>query len=77
MDLAVVFGNVLRALRREACLTQEELALKAGVERNFISLIERGINQPTVKVIFKIAIALNTKPSRILALVESEIDQNS
>ena len=77
LDPVVVFGKILRALRREASLTQEQLAFKAGVERNFISLIERGVNQPTVKVIFKLATALNTKPSKILALVEIEVDRNS
>jgi len=71
-----VFGKILRALRREASLTQEQLAFKAGVERNFVSLIERGVNQPTVKVIFKLASALNTKPSKMLALVENEVDRN-
>lgn len=71
-----MFGKILRALRREASLTQEQLAFKAGVERNFVSLIERGVNQPTVKVIFKLASALNTKPSKMLALVENEVDRN-
>lgn len=42
MDSAVVFGRVLRRLRKTAGLTQEQLALEAGVERNYVSLIERG-----------------------------------
>lgn len=74
MDPAVAFGRVLRALRRAMGLTQEQLSFDAGVERNFISLIERGINQPTIRVIFKLAIALKVTPSTMIAMVEKEIN---
>ena len=73
MDPALVFGRVLRSARKEASLTQEALALKAGVERNFVSLIERGVNQPTLRVLFKLSSALGTAPSELLARVEKEI----
>lgn len=72
MDPAVIFGEVLRRLRKEAGLSQEQLAFEAEIERNFVSLIERGVNQPTIRVIFKLAKALNTQPSTMLALVEQE-----
>lgn len=75
MDPAVAFGKVLRSLRLGAELTQEELSLEAGVERNFVSLIERGINQPTVRVIFKLAAALDIKTSEMMALVERELSE--
>jgi transcriptional regulator with XRE-family HTH domain len=55
-------------------LTQEQLSFDAGVERNFISLIERGINQPTIRVIFKLADALKVTPSTMIAMVEKEIN---
>lgn len=73
MDPAIIFGQVLRRLRKEANLSQESLALEAGVERNFVSLIERGINQPTLRIMFKLAKALNTTPSKMLALVENAL----
>jgi transcriptional regulator with XRE-family HTH domain len=73
VDPAIAFGRVLRRMRKEAKLTQEQLALEAEIERNFVSLIERGINQPTVRVFFKLAAALGTKPSLMLAEVEKEI----
>ncbi|MYN04538.1 helix-turn-helix domain-containing protein [Pseudoduganella sp. DS3] len=73
MDPLVSFGRVLRQLRKEAGLTQEQLALAAGIERNYVSLIERGVNQPALKVIFKLAEALGTTPSKILLLVEAEL----
>lgn len=74
MDPAVVFGYVLRRLRKEAKLSQEQLALEAGVERNFVSLIERGVNQPTIRIMFKLAKALGTSPSKMLIDVESELN---
>lgn len=73
MDPATAFGHVLRTLRKEAGLSQEQLSFEAEIERNFVSLIERGVNQPTIRVIFKLANALGTSPSRMLGLVEEEL----
>jgi transcriptional regulator with XRE-family HTH domain len=64
------FGLVLRYLRKVRGITQEALALEAGIKRNYVSLIERGINQPTITIIFKLAASLKIKPSQILELVE-------
>jgi transcriptional regulator with XRE-family HTH domain len=75
VDPLVSFGRVLRQLRKDAGLTQEQLALTAGIERNFVSLIERGINQPALKMIFKLGDALGTPPSEILRLVEAEMKE--
>lgn len=66
------FGKVLRTLRAERGLSQEALALEAGVQRNYVSLIERGVNQPTITIIFKLAAALEMKPSQVVELVEKE-----
>lgn len=64
------FGQVLRKHRLSAGLSQEQLGLESGVQRNFISLIETGQNQPTITTIFKLASALDVKPSKLIA--ESE-----
>ncbi len=68
------FGKVLRRLRIELGLSQEALALSADLQRNYISLMELGQNQPTITTIFKLANALNIKPSKLMDLVENEID---
>ncbi|WP_298400700.1 helix-turn-helix transcriptional regulator [Janthinobacterium sp.] len=73
MDPAIAFGLVLRTLRKKAGLSQEQLALSAGVERNFVSLIERGINQPTIRVIFKLSNALQISPSEVVKAVEQHL----
>ncbi len=69
----VVFGIVLRRVRKEANLSQEGLALEADLQRNYISLIELGTNQPTITTIFKLAKALKIKPNELIGLVEQEM----
>jgi len=69
---AEVFGEVLRHFRQERSLSQEALALEADLQRNYISLIERGINQPTITTIFKLAAVLKVQPSEMIAKVEVE-----
>ncbi len=48
------FGTVLRNLRTKAGLSQEGLALECGLDRSFISLLERGLRQPTLKTILQL-----------------------
>lgn len=71
MDAGLAFGKVLRERRKLAGLTQEKLALEADVQRNYVSLIERGVHQPTINIIFKLAIALKCQPSELIADVET------
>lgn len=70
MEPEVAFGKVLRALRGQAGLTQEQLALEADLQRNYISLLERGLNSPSIKTLFKLAGVLNTTPSKMLEKTE-------
>jgi transcriptional regulator with XRE-family HTH domain len=66
-------GRALRRLRLAAELTQEQLGLEAGVQRNFISLIETGQNQPTITTIFKLSQALGLRASDLVAEAEPEM----
>lgn len=68
------FGQALRGLRLAAGLSQEQLGLESGVQRNFISLIETGQNQPTISTIFRLAAALHIKPSKLVANAEKLLD---
>jgi transcriptional regulator with XRE-family HTH domain len=63
-------GEVLKKHRTDYGLTQEELALRCGLERVYISLIERGKRKPTVHVIFTICRELHIKPSLFIKEVE-------
>jgi transcriptional regulator with XRE-family HTH domain len=73
LDPGLAFGKVLRAVRREVGLTQEQLAHAAEIDRTFVSLIERGERQPTVRVIFRLAEALRVTPSRLIELTEGQV----
>ncbi len=68
-----MFGNVLKELRREENLTQEELAHRADLHRTYISLLERDEKSPTLKVVFKLARALRIRPSTLLLRVEDRL----
>lgn len=71
MDVAQAFGKILREMRLEAGLTQEQLGLEAGVRRTFVSVLELGEQQPTLTTITKLANALGKKPSAVIARVEA------
>lgn len=59
------FGKRLKALRLDHHLTQLELAEILDMSPNFIGMIERGERNTTVKNVFRIARALNVKPSNL------------
>ena len=46
------------------------MALRADVDRNYISLIELGKNSPSVRMVFKLCEALDTLPSDLIKEVE-------
>ncbi|MFG6416873.1 helix-turn-helix domain-containing protein [Roseateles sp. DC23W] len=74
MDLAVKFGQVLRELRKQVGLTQEQLGFEAGLERNYISMLERGERQPTLSTLVKLAKPLRKRASQLVELVETACD---
>ena len=60
---AAAFGRRLRALRIRAELSQEQLALRAGLDRTYIGGIERGERNPALRNIVRIANALDIRPA--------------
>jgi len=63
-------GEILRQLRKERGLSQEELALESGYHRTYISLLERGQKNPSLRTIFELAKALEVAPSEIVERVQ-------
>ena len=61
----IKFGDCLRKLREGKSLSQESLAEKTGLSRNYIGNIERGEYSVTVKNIVKLAKALETHPKKL------------
>lgn len=72
-DIPKAFGKVLRALRIEAGLTQEELGFEANLQRNYISSLELGNKQPSLTTLYKISRALQIRAGRLLDLTD-ELD---
>jgi transcriptional regulator with XRE-family HTH domain len=70
------FGTVLRRLRTDAGLTQEQLGLDAGLQRKYISSLELAEKEPSLLTVFKLAGALGLRPSKLIALIEKELTQD-
>lgn len=70
MTIEEAFGIVIRRLRKDLLLSQEDLSQISSLDRSFISHIERGKQQPTLLTIFELANALNVSVSRIFTEVE-------
>lgn len=70
MDVAEAFGRAIKARRAEMGMTQEDLADKGEVARSFVSGLERGEKAPTVKSVWKLAKALDCKPSDLWLTTE-------
>jgi len=66
MDLRKQVGVNLRRWRTERGLSQEELGFEAELDRTYISGVERGVRNPTVTVLQKLAKALKIEPAELL-----------
>jgi transcriptional regulator with XRE-family HTH domain len=64
------FGETLKRLRVEKGLSQEALAEECDLDRTYISLLERGLRQPTLITLFKISEVLKVSPSSIVKELE-------
>ncbi len=73
-QVQVAFGKALREARLNEGLSQERLALDSNVDRTFISMLERGIRQPSLGTLFALAKTLGVRPSRLISSVEHEIE---
>ena len=66
-------GRTIRALRRERKLSQDVLSGFAGIARTHLSMIETGAKQANFETIWKIAQALDMRPSELVERIEKEI----
>ena len=63
--IAVLAENV-RALRKDSGLSQEALALEAGLDRTYVSQVERAKRNVTIEVLERLAAALSTTPDQLI-----------
>lgn len=67
-NITVRFGQRVRQLRTELGLSQEAFADKCGLDRTYISGIERGVRNPTLEVIAVIADGLGVRLNELFTL---------
>ena len=65
-EAAAIFGASVRDARERRHLTQAELARKAGLSKNGLSLIERGIRETSVAILLALARSLEVPPDLLL-----------
>ena len=70
-DLLVAFGEQLKIFRKEQNISQEELAFRAELDRTYISGLECGKRNPTLKILVKLAHSLNMSPCDLLKNLHS------
>jgi transcriptional regulator with XRE-family HTH domain len=58
----ILFGKRLKSLRQKKGISQESLALSAGLDRTYVSGCERGLRNIGLENIYKLAIALGVSP---------------
>jgi transcriptional regulator with XRE-family HTH domain len=66
------FGTNLKRARKRADLSQEELSFRADLNRTTISLYERGLREPGIDAILKMAAVLETTPEALFEGIEWE-----
>jgi transcriptional regulator with XRE-family HTH domain len=69
-----VFGEELKRLRLKAGLTQEEVAARAKVTREYVSMLETKKNSPTIEVFIRLCRAVKATPADVIATVERMIE---
>jgi len=66
MDLPKILGRNVREARRRAGMSQEQLAFEAEMKRSYVSDLERGTRNPSIKAVARLAAALRISPSELL-----------
>ena len=62
MEPQQILGTNVRRLREAKGWSQEDLAENANLHRTYVSGIERGVRNPSLTIVFKLAAALGVEP---------------
>ena len=71
---AKIVGQVIQEYREKKGLSQEVVSGLADIGRTHLSAIERGVRKPTLETFFKLADALDVKPSELIKIIESKCE---
>lgn len=70
----VAFSKTLKEERQLRKISQRKLALETGLDRTFISLLERGLRGPSLTTAITLAEGLGIKPSELIDKVHGRIN---
>lgn len=70
------FGSHLRSLRTRAGLSQEELADRAGIHVTYLSGVERGLRNPAIRNVRRLAQAMGVPTKELFSFEESPPGSN-
>ena len=65
-----MFAEELKRLRLDAGLTQEQVAARARVSREYVSMLEAGKNVPTIDVFIRLCRAVDASPADVITRLE-------
>lgn len=65
-------GQTIRRLRIRKGMTQDLLSALAGIARTHLTMIESGSKHPNFETIWRIAVALDMKPSELVSEIEND-----
>ncbi len=75
MDIQEIFAHNLRKVRVAKHISQDELALRSGVERAYVGHVERANKNPTIKTVEKLALALECEIAELFKeVLEEELE---
>lgn len=72
---AVIVGRVIQEFREARGMSQELVSGLAGIGRTHLSAIERGERRPTLETFFRIAQAMQVRPSVLMAAIEEAVGE--
>ena len=73
MDIRQRIGWNVRRLRAERELTQEDFATDSGFDRGYVSGVERGVRNPSILVLERIANALGVDVAELLDAAQAQV----
>ena len=74
-DLYLSFGRALRTTRMRQNCTQEELAARCDMSRSYLSSLERGMKEPCLSTIVRLANSLGVKAIDLIGAFEADLAQ--
>ena len=71
--LKLALSSNIKRIRKEQGISQEKLALKADIDRSYMSEVERCLANPSIEALLKIGNALDASPSELLQVSKKKI----